>query len=261
MQMNNIRSAWTIYKNHLTPLYRHWTVIFSVILMLLFTFFTSLDERQYAITFFSLPIFDVQSDKNSAFQYVFFDYFEIIWGVICLGFVPFKILVPVVQSYTVSNSLWLRLAPTNTYILALYRAMLVLIPTIVFGVVALLWEFLFSIVHGLSFSLIGYPVCSMLAFMLFTGSLSICMAGKPTTMIEIRYAFIFIAFIIPIVLGSLKSKFIYTLNGIYPLVFPYDADELGFETLPGTITAIVIGIAIIILILGINYFRIVSQKH
>lgn len=259
--MNNIKKGWIIYRNHFPSVYKHWTVVVSILLMLLFTFFTSLEADKSIIYFFSLPILDTMADRNFAFQVVFFDFFTVIWTIICLGFVPVKILAPVVQSYTVSNLLWLKLGPTNRYDLTLYRVMLVIIPACVFGIVSVLWALLFSTVHQIPFSEIIYPVYSLLAFILFTGSISLCMSGKPTTLIEVRYAYIFVILVIPVLLFLLKSKIIYKLNGRYPFVFPYRADKLGFETLPGTITAIVIGVILILIITGVNYIRIISQKY
>ncbi len=259
--MHDIRSAWIIYKNHFPAVYQHWSVITSGLLMTIFTVFTHVEKEQYGVFLFSISVLDVSGDPISALQLVFFDYFSIVWAVVCIGFVPVKILVPVVQSYTVSNSLWLRLAPTNIFTLALYRVLLVMIPSLSFGLMTSLWCGVFSLVHGIPYSMIVYPVYSLLAFILFTGSISILMAGRPTTLMEVRYAYVFLALIIPVLFLLLKNKLVYKFDGIFPFVFPYRADKLGFETLPGTITAIVMGVVLILFVLGINYIRILSQKN
>lgn len=243
--MSELAKAWVIYQNVLPRQWRNRTLLVYVVGALLFTILTTWNSDQTMVNLAGIPIGDLE-ERRFAFQDAFYDYVFLAYIPLLPFYIRTFILAPVTESYTVSNSLWLRLAPTRPVTLALYRMLIVVGGTVILWGVGFIWSVVFALWHDIPLGLLQQAIYSFAGFTLFAGGLITLLKGNPTQTIEMRQAYVWLVMLIPIGLYFFRETGSNALGPFYPFAAPYLKHTIGEITLNGTTAAALFGLLLLI---------------
>lgn len=249
--MIELRRAWILFKNNLRCQYRSKAILWILVYGILLTFFTTWNEELGMVKLATFPVGELGEERLYALQDAFYDYVFVLYIPVILFYIRTQVLGPIAQSYTVSNSLWLRLAPTKPVSLALYRSLIVIGGTFFLAVTCFLWASLFSIWHNIPLRLLFQSVYSLTGYTLLTGGIIILFKGKPTQSLEMRQAHVWVVISIPFILYFFKDIGSRNFGSIYPFAAPYFKHVIGETTLHGTTAAAILGL--ILMSLNVAY--------
>lgn len=255
-----MKKAWVLYQNVLPGQLRSRALLVYAIYALLLIFLTTWNADETMVNLAGFTVGDLE-ERTFAFQDAFFDYVFMAYIPLLPFYVRSHILGPVAESYTVSNSLWLRLAPTKPLTLALYRLLIVIGGTLILWSVSFVWSVLFALWHGLPLGLLQQSIFSLAGYTLLTGGLITLCKGRPTHTIELRQAFVWMIMLVPIGLYVFRAAGTSRLGAFYPFAAPYLKHNIGADTFNGTLAAAVLGLALLLANATYSYLKFPNTTH
>lgn len=238
------------YFNQIVKFY-YYPLIWLGIGILLSTFPITINEGN--VMFVGLP----WGNYKEAFIGILHELFSWFWLFLALPYTLRKLLLPLGDSTTISQMLWLRMTPALPCEVAIARSLRVIIWAVLLGILGLLWVvsiILFhNILHQVSWSIFGELSLNVLALMSY-----VFLAGGIAIILDIFLAIddysgkrLITAYagFIPIILAPV---YIVIRNSKYALNFPYASPFFkaiagNKESLHHFLIAIGVGISLLIL--------------
>lgn len=240
--MIELRRAWILFKNNLPFQYRSKAILWIIAYGILLTFLTTWNIEQGMVNLATFTVGELGEERIYALQDAFYDYVFVLYIPVILFYIRTQVLGPIAQSYTVSNSLWLRLAPTKPISLALHRSFIVIGGTFFLTVTCFFWASLFSLWHNIPLRLLFQSIYSLTGYTLLTGGIIIIFKGRPTQSLEMRQAYVWMVILVPFILYFFKDIGSRNFGSFYPFVAPYLKHVIGKTTLHGTTAAAILGL-------------------
>lgn len=228
------------WKQHLKSILL--TIIALVITVTVLTLFVSWDDTIGKAMFINFYIGLAGEPREYALQFVFYDYFLLFWALIFFFLLPFKVLTPLTMSYTVSNSLWLRMTTVKWEYIQLARVFYVMSMSILIFCVGMFWAILFSFYQNLPFKMLFEAVFSLSVYTVFSGSIILLLRGSPIDSVEKRQTYVMISLLIPIALYILAKNLSPKVYGLLPFTFPLRANQLSYVSLRGNFMALLLAL-------------------
>lgn len=250
-----INNSFTIYSNLLKTQISHWTLKIFVLVGIITTLALNWDTELERVKFFSIPIGKLGEEKIYALQDAFFDMFIIGWILSLLFYIKPLILSKVTNSFTISNSLWLKFMPITSMTKAISRVFAIIIPTLLITLLSIFWACFFSIYHNVPIKLLIPAISSLTSFSLFTGGLILLYKGHPNTNLQFRQAVVVLVLCVPLIIFIFRKILIEISPYFVPFCAPYTSDIIGKTTTVGTISSFVLGISLLILHILISKFK------
>lgn len=250
-----LKKAWILYRRQFMALSTNRAIIGFMIYAIVLTFITTWNDDQKMVNLASFVIGELGEEKQYAFQDAFYDYYFVAYIPLILFFIRPFVMNEVIESHTVSNALWLRMAPTTQITLVLYRIMIIAGAGLLLLTISILWAALFSIYHNINFTLLIQSFYSLFGYVILAGGLIIFIKGKPNQKIELRHAYVWLILILPIVLFFFRDTGFKKFGYIYPAAGPYLKHNIGVASWSSTNAAVILGSFLLTLALLITCLK------
>ena len=241
--MSVLANAYYIARHNLSRQMRSPALGLFLLAGILSPFLLNWNETSATLNFLGMDLDTVfTAGRIWALHYAFYDLYRCNW-LLVVFFVFNWVLMPLTSSYTVSQSLWLRLSGASYVALALSRILQALFAALLILLVSLVWVVVFALRHGLNFGDLMPPIYGLLAYVIFSSGLIIIMFGKPTTRMTRRTAYVVLAFSIPILLYVIGKNLevIHWSNGYFPYTVPVGWSDQNNEVIRAYESAGIIG--------------------
>lgn len=231
--------------------------ITTIIMMV--TLLTSWDENLKQLSFFGISFYN--GSRDVALQSLFIDWFNFWWILLIFIIIYPYFLVPLNDSFSISNLLWLKLNNSTNIDIAFSRVIFCVVFTLIFVVLATFWTFVFAIRHSIwQFSLL-YPILGILSFLILTSGITLMLNSfsnrPPTNSILVPI----LAVSIPIILSLLDKQARSFLGDNFPNAMPFSLTNLNSITIRAYISSIIIGVAAFMFHLIMNYVTFKKLSH
>lgn len=210
------------------PILKRQLLSFELLLFLasgiLFSFSLSWDSNYPSLKLFGMNIdYSIENDDSKTFNYAYCDLYRTFWILFILPFIYRKILIPLASSFSVNQSLWLRMLNVNYVSVHLSRVYYFLFGAILISASSLIWGCLFIIFYNIDVIEIFKSYLALIGYLFFTSGLVFCLCWKKNINMDTRTALIFTSMSIPFLLfffvtGSNIPAY---LNGYFPASYPY----------------------------------------
>lgn len=237
-----LAKAWILYKNHFSYQIKSKMIWFLIFWAVVTVLGTSWDENYEMVRFLSIKVGNVGDTRVFALQDIFVQLFQLTWLIVLFFYNPMYVLIPISQSYTVSNTLWLRLSPVSHVCIEIMRSLIIFGIALFFYFAGIIWAMSFSIFHGVGIRLLIQPATSLLGFMFMTGGLMMWVSPGIRANTEIRYAVSIIVSAIPLILFIFRHSLSNILGLLLPYAYPYSSANLSSATLKASISAALFGV-------------------
>ena len=167
--MINLNKVWVIIKPQVIKLVKsyHWLLLLVggvIIATLPFSWY------QEQLRFFTIPLEAYQGAKETAFIALLHELFS--WAWIYIAFdVLWRLLLPLGDSFSVSQLLWLRLTPCSPWEIAAARAIWVMAYGVWVGVLGIIWVLVSSLYHQISPTNLLLDVLGLVSHIIFAGGI------------------------------------------------------------------------------------------
>ena len=203
----------------LHPLWNNIAAWSGILILIAISLISQWNEGAYWVEFFAIHS-SPREDKLDAFRGYFFELFSVGW--LYLSAVLYhRFLLPLSTSFTVSETLWLRLSAISYRQLNLARISTVLAWTILVGAIGLLWVGTFTLVHGLAFNQLSMAIYGLTGYTLMIGGLTLFLEGSPTTSLKSRFSLASLITLIPFLFTLICWLFRARLDGMMPFSAPF----------------------------------------
>jgi hypothetical protein len=214
------------------------------------TLLISWNEERSLVEFGSLQLKSTLGhDREASLQRVFYDFFALGW-LLFVFFMFSRVLLPVNMSYTVSQSLWLRLSHTSTITLTAARLLQVLAAIVLASGASLLWVILYSSFHGIGVSLLQHAVFGIAGYAFLSGGVIVFFSGRPNLQTEKRFALVVLAASLPFLLYLIGKHLGSHFDGFFPYAVPIGAKSANWDNTKASITAVALGCSL----MGLHVF-------
>ena len=217
--MNNLKIVFILAKPYIIQTitsYCLFIVLFSGILIS--TFPVSWNGEN--LTFFQIPLEVYGGSREQALISILHEFFS--WSWIFLAFyVLFKLLLPLGDSFLVSQLLWLRLTPCLPWQVATARVLWVISYAFLCGFLGCIWVLITVYFHQVSPI---YPLLDVFGFIchvIFSAGIITCLDWGLQFDYFLKRIIAFIALIIPILLQLIYLIIEQILDPKYTKFFPY----------------------------------------
>ncbi len=212
---------------------------------IIFTVGTQWNPADGMVHLFSVPTGGIGEERIYVMQDAFCDHVALVYIPILVFFLRSDILMPIASSHTVSNMLWVRLSSISSVSMQIYRILIALGGcALIFGIMAA-WTFAFALWHVIPIKLLLLPALSPIAYILFTSGIVILIKGSPLLSTEFRAAYVWSIILLPYAMYLFRSVGVKAVGAIFPFAAPYLRDTLGIQILHGTVSAGIIGCALL----------------
>ncbi len=206
------------YAEWLRPVRQSAWVLIAAILMISGTllFHWDSEARVLRLAFWTIA----RPDREDGLLDLFREWSSVVW-LLFLPWLSRHVLLPLTNSFTVSESLWLRLAKTTHLTLALARGAVVVLAAVLLGSGMALWAAVFAYKQQVDWAPLLWIAAGVTGYVLLTGSLTILWQGKPTLTLKQRHSQVFLVMGIPFALTGLAYLIGYKVDGFLPFAFPF----------------------------------------
>ncbi|NUO00597.1 MAG: hypothetical protein HUU01_08275 [Saprospiraceae bacterium] len=212
--------------------------------------FSGWDENQKVIRVFGFPLerFSLGKTKHEALRVWFYEIISLIW-IALIFFIYSKVIVPINQSFVVSQSLWLRLSPLSNVEVAISRVLFIVVVAFGLGCVVLALAILYMLLSGSNFYDLLIPVYGVIGYVLLSGGLVVAIPPLPTAdrvskQIRTIAATAFIPFLLYYPIGYNISE---AVSGFAPFAIPFVAETIGFRAERPFISAGITGLFLLLI--------------
>lgn len=169
------------------------------------------------------------------------------WACIMLIILTKKVFHPLAHSFSISQTLWLRLLPTNASVLAWGRFLFVLLTALGLGALTLLWACSYAYWHKLAVGDLLLPALGLTGYVLFSGSLILHLSANHRAHPAQRMAILFFCFFAPIIIFGASRGLAGLLQGYCPYSLPFIAEQMGNRAWRPFLTTATLGAALLVL--------------
>ena len=170
-----------------------------------------------------------------------------------VAFIWPKLLFTLRRSFTISETLWIKFNQTSNATIVLARVLFILGSAGFVLLVSLIWALLFSVYHGVSFSILYIPILGLLGHILFATGITLWVCSSHRLRSDLGTLLTFLALIIPVLFEPLKMRF-RQLGEFFPHSMPLSLSQ----TLPSTETAYICSALVGLVLIFFSFVKILK---
>ena len=217
--MINLNKAWVIVAPEIIKLFKSYhLLILLVVGIISATLPFSWDGEQ--LTLFNIPFEGYQGTRETVYINLLHELFSWAWIYIAV-YVLLRLLLPLGDSFSVSQLLWLRLTPCSPWEIAAARAIWVIAYGVWLGFLGLIWVLVTSLYHHIYPTNVLLDVLGLVSYIIFAGgTIAVLDFGLVFDYFSKRVIAV-VALFLPLVLDLLKIGIGGLIDSQYMRFFPY----------------------------------------
>lgn len=227
--MNVLTHVYILNKIWLKQTFRGPSSWLIYLLFVCISFIFQWDEKYNSLRAFG-SLLEYDDPRSTVLKVLFHRTFINFWVIFLFFFWIPKIQFKLANSFSISQTLWLKLNRTSHLSLALSRVVFLLWVAGSFALLSVFWSFLFSTYHQLTISSFQPSILGFLGFLLLSGSLTLTFTSFHRLSRDMSLVLATTFSFFPILLGFFKehTKKIWTY-------FPHNQPILNFEEISPSI--------------------------
>ena len=219
--MINLNKAWVIVAPEIIKLFKSYhLLILLVVGIISATLPFSWDGEQ--LTLFNIPFEGYQGTRETVYINLLHELFSWAWIYIAFYYVLRRLLIPLGDSFSVSQLLWLRLTPCFPWEIAAARAIWVIAYGVWLGFLGLIWVLVTSLYHHIYPANVLLDVLGLVSYIIFAGGMIAVLVDFD---LEFDYVskrvIVFFSLFLPSLLDLLKIGIGGLFHSQYIRFFPY----------------------------------------
>lgn len=217
--MIDLNKIWIIVKPEIIKLLKSYhLLILLVVGIIIATWLFSWDGEQ--LTFFNMPLEGYQGARETVYINLLHEFFS--WAWICIAFcVLLRLLIPLGDSFSASQLLWLRLTYCSPWEIAAARAIWVIAYGVWLGFLGLIWVLVTSLYHHILSANLLLDVLGLVSYIIFAGGMIAILDFDLAFDYVSKRVIVFVALFLPCLLDLLKIGIGGLLDSQYIKFFPY----------------------------------------
>ena len=217
--MINLNKTWIIVKPEIIKLLKSYHLLILLVGgIIIATLPFSWDGEQ--ITFFNIPLEGYQGTRETVYINLLHELFSWAWIYIAF-YVFFRLLLPLGDSFSVSQLLWLRLTPCFPWEIAAARAIWVIAYGVWLGFLGLIWVLVTSLYHHIYSANLLLDVLGLVSYIIFAGGMIAVLDFDLVFDYVSKRVIAVVALFLPCLLDLLKIGIGGLLDSQYIRFFPY----------------------------------------
>ena len=223
-------------------------VIFLILFLIsCFTFWYESEESVFLFGVIDWYDVTLSSVREESFRVLFYDLYSTFWLFLLMTYLPNKLLLPISNSFSVNQNLWMRFLPEVTILdVGLSRVYSLLVSLCIILVFSLIWIFTYSFIKEISVRELLIPVLGLIGHMIFSVGLLLWVCSNNQLTIAVRKSWCYLLLFLPILLYMAGSSFANKLGGFFPYTSPFSAKYNGAIVTKPFLTTLLIGLVLII---------------
>ena len=217
--MINLNKTWIIVKPEIIKLLKSYHLLILLVGgIIIATLPFSWDGEQ--LTFFNIPLEGYQGTRETVYINLLHELFSWAWIYIAF-YVFFRLLLPLGESFSVSQLLWLRLTPCFPWEIAAARAIWVIAYGVWLGFLGLIWVLVTSLYHHIYSANLLLDVLGLVSYIIFAGGMIAVLDFDLVFDYVSKRVIAVVALFLPCLLDLLKIGIGGLLDSQYIRFFPY----------------------------------------
>jgi hypothetical protein len=217
--MINLNKTWIIVKPEIIKLLKSYhLLILLVVGIIIATLPFSWDGEQ--LTFFNIPLEGYHGTRETVYINFLHEFFSWAWIYIAF-YVLRRLLIPLGDSFSVSQLLWLRLTPCFPWEIAAARAIWVIAYGVWLGFLGLIWVLVTSLYHHIYSANLLLDVLGLVSYIIFAGGMIAVLDFDLVFDSVSKRVIAVVALFLPCLLYLLKIGIGGLLDSQYIRFFPY----------------------------------------
>ena len=216
--MINLNKAWVIVKPEIIKLVKsyHWLILLGVGIIIA----TPFGWDQEKLTVFNIPLEGYYGSRETVYISLLHELFS--WAWIYIAFdVLFRLLLPLGDSFSVSQLLWLRLTPCSPVDIAVARGIWVIAYGVLLGVLGLIWMLITSLYYHVFSTNLLLDALGLVSYIIFAGGMIAVLDFDLEFDYLSKKVIAVVALFFPSLLGLVKLGIANLIHGEYAKFFPY----------------------------------------
>ncbi len=250
--MTELNKALILSKFNIISFFKSKGLWFSYFFCVLISIFNNWDDKRKSLVLLNIPVY--WDNRTTAFKSLFYEVYNFWWILLIIVIIQ-KIMFPLKDSFTISNTLWLRFSYATPTTLAISRVFLVLFFVLFIIALSMIWLMLFLSKQNLDFNYIYLlPIWGLTGYILLSSSLLLLFDSNHLLNNNARIMIVLVSLFIPMGLFYFENKFTQIFDGFFPYSFPVGFDKVEIYTQRAYLTSIFIGIIFLLTHIIKKYF-------
>ncbi len=217
--MINLNKAWVIIEHEIIKLFKSYSLpILLLVGIIIATVPCSWYQGQ--LTFFDIPLTSYQGARETVYIRFLHELFSWAWIYVAFDILS-RLLIPLGDSFSVSQLLWLRLTPCFPWEIATARAIWVIVYGFWLGFLGLILVFATSLYHHISPANVLLDILGLVSYIIFAGGMIAVLDFDLAFDYVSKRVIAFVALFFPSLLGLIKLGIANLLDSQYARFFPY----------------------------------------
>lgn len=209
-------------------------------------FFAYWNEDKLEVVIFSVVNLDLPSfNRELCLAYVFDDFFALYWLVVVFIFIPKLSFNRLINSFTISNLLYLKLSPVSPFQIKLYRTSIVFGTALFYSGISLVLAIIYCFVHNIPARGPLISIFGLFTHIIFSGGLLLIFQLPLNAELPDRRRWLYFFILFPVVVYIFCNQLIDNVNGFLPFTTPFVLRTKGFAVLKSLNLATFLGILFI----------------
>ncbi|MDF0552489.1 hypothetical protein [Kamptonema sp. UHCC 0994] len=217
--MIDLNKTWIIVKPEIIKLIKsyHLLILLGAGIIIV-TQFYGWDKE--SLTIFNIPLEGYHGSRETVYKNLLHEWFSWAWIYITF-YVLLRLLLPLGDSFSVSQLLWLRLTPCSPWEIAAARAIWVIAYGVWLGFLGLIWVLVTSLYHHIYPANVLLDVLGLVSYIIFVGGMIAVLDFDPECDYFSKRVIVFFALFLPSLLDLLKIGIGGLFHSQYIRFFPY----------------------------------------
>lgn len=234
-------------------------------LLMGFSLLTFWDESSESVFLLgSINLFDVtlSSIRSEAFNALFYDLYSTFWLFLLLTYIPNRIIYPLSNSFSVNQSLWIRMLPhTTNFDFALSKIFYLIYSLTILFLASLAWVIMFASLKGLRIQDLLTPVIGLMGHVIIAAGMIFIVCYNKKMAAATRKSWVFLTLFLPILLYLIGDVSARKLNGFFPYAAPFAVKYNGHIVLKPFLTNLLVGVFLLSVFLMKNFYSTAKNER
>lgn len=245
--MNEIQKAWLLAKPYIEKLITDKGFWISFIFLFFCSFLYKWDSKNNLLTSILFSKSFKVVDAKTGFNMLFYDFYIVWWYVILFIFVLSKILFPLKNSFTISETLWIKFNQTSNLTLAISRIIFILGSSVFLFLVSCFWMVVFCLFYQTPLDYLYIPILGLIAQVILSTSLVLWLCSYHKLRSDFSVLLSIAALIFPVFLKFLLKSNYNFLGDFFPHTMPLVLSSVLPSTRLSYFSALILGVFLIVI--------------
>lgn len=254
--MNLLTSIKVLTKIWLKQTFRGTTPWLLTLFFVGLSFIFQWDDKHNSLRAFG-SMLEYDAPRETVLKVVLHRTFINFWIAFLFFFWIPKVQFKLASSFSISQTLWLKLNRTRHITLALSRVIFLILVSVAFALFSVIWSFIYSTYHQLTITSFQPSILGFLGFLLFSGSLTLTFTASHRLSKDLSLVLAMTFSFFPILLGFFKEH----TKKVWAY-FPHNQPILNFEEIsPSIVRSYESSIWIALFLLGVYLIKNSILEH